>query len=156
MYSGKGRPSIPPEVLLKACLLIALYSVRSERQFCERLEYDLLFRFFLVLQLYFEPRIAAMVVAQLGDGLVASPPATPPQHEVHWRAHQPNERHQQTSYLLNGEADEESRPWRRRNATIRLLRRGGPSTLGGGNGSSALASERAAARYAWATRHSVM
>jgi transposase len=47
MYSGTGRPSLPPEVLLKACLLIALYSVRSERQFCERLEYDLLFRFFL-------------------------------------------------------------------------------------------------------------
>ena len=47
MYSGGGRPSIPPEQLLKACLLIALFSVRSERQFCERLEYDLMFRFFL-------------------------------------------------------------------------------------------------------------
>ena len=33
--------------MLKACLLIALYSVRSERQFCERLHYDLLFRWFL-------------------------------------------------------------------------------------------------------------
>jgi transposase len=47
MYSGMGRPSIPPETLLKSCLLIALFSVRSERQFCERLEYDLMFRFFL-------------------------------------------------------------------------------------------------------------
>jgi transposase len=47
MYADQGRPSIPPEALLKACLLIALYSVRSERQFCERLQYDLLFRFFL-------------------------------------------------------------------------------------------------------------
>jgi transposase len=47
MYSTTGRPSIPPEVLLKGCLLIALYSVRSERQLCERLEYDLMFRFFL-------------------------------------------------------------------------------------------------------------
>jgi transposase len=47
MYAPMGRPSIPPETLLKACLLIALYSVRSERQFCERLDYDLLFRFFL-------------------------------------------------------------------------------------------------------------
>jgi transposase len=47
MYSANGRPSIPPERLLKAQLLIALYSVRSERQFCERLEYDLLFRFLL-------------------------------------------------------------------------------------------------------------
>src|SRR5437773_11670222 len=42
-------PSLRPvgEALLKACLLIALYSVRSERQFCERLHYDLLFRWFL-------------------------------------------------------------------------------------------------------------
>ncbi len=51
MYAERGRPSIPPEVLLKSCLLIALYSVRSERQFCERLQYDLLFRFFLDLGL---------------------------------------------------------------------------------------------------------
>jgi transposase len=47
MYSKQGRPSIPPEHLLKASLLIALYSIRSERQFCERLEYDLLFKWFL-------------------------------------------------------------------------------------------------------------
>jgi transposase len=51
MYSNIGRPSIPPERLLKAQLLIALYSVRSERQFCERLDYDLLFRFFLDMNL---------------------------------------------------------------------------------------------------------
>src|SRR4029453_1793290 len=51
MYSERGRPSIPPEVLLKSCLLIALYSLRSERQFCERLQYDLLFRYFLDLTL---------------------------------------------------------------------------------------------------------
>jgi len=47
MYSVVGRPSIPPERLLKASLLMALYTVRSERLFCERLEYDLLFRWFL-------------------------------------------------------------------------------------------------------------
>lgn len=47
MYAETGRPSIPPEHLLKACLLIALYSVRSERQFCKRLQYDLLFKWFL-------------------------------------------------------------------------------------------------------------
>ena len=47
MYAKRGRPSIPPESLLKASVLIALYSVRSERQFCERLEYDLLFKWFL-------------------------------------------------------------------------------------------------------------
>jgi len=47
MYSESGRPSIPPERLLKSMLLIALYSVRSERQFCEQLDYNLLFRWFL-------------------------------------------------------------------------------------------------------------
>ncbi len=51
MYAEAGRPSIPPEHLLKACLLIALYSVRSERQFCERLQYDLLFKWFLDLNI---------------------------------------------------------------------------------------------------------
>src|SRR5512138_3146440 len=51
MYSSTGRPSIPPERLLKGSLLMALYTVRSERQFCERLDYDLLFRFFLGMNL---------------------------------------------------------------------------------------------------------
>ena len=44
MYADIGLPSIPPEHLLKGCLLIALFSVRGERQFCERLQYDLLFK----------------------------------------------------------------------------------------------------------------
>ena len=47
MYSSTGRPSIPPERLLGATLLMALYSVRSERMFCEQLDYNLLFRWFL-------------------------------------------------------------------------------------------------------------
>lgn len=47
MYAKSGRPSVPPERLLKSMLLMALYSVRSERQFCEQLEYNLLFRWFL-------------------------------------------------------------------------------------------------------------
>ena len=51
MYAVIGRPSIPPEHLLKATLLMTLYSVRSERQLCERLEYDLLFKWFLDLNL---------------------------------------------------------------------------------------------------------
>jgi len=55
MYAETGRPSIPPEHLLKACLLIALYSIRSERQFCERLRYDLLFKWFLDLNIMDEP-----------------------------------------------------------------------------------------------------
>ena len=51
MYAKGGRPSVPAERLLKASLLIALYSVRSERQFCERLTYDMLFRWFLDLNI---------------------------------------------------------------------------------------------------------
>src|SRR3954462_5096605 len=47
LYSGMGRPSIAPEMLLRAMLLQAFYSVRSERQLVERLEFDLLFRWFV-------------------------------------------------------------------------------------------------------------
>jgi len=50
IYAERGRPSIPPETLLKAQILIALYTVRSERLFCERLRYDFLFRWFLDLR----------------------------------------------------------------------------------------------------------
>jgi transposase len=41
MYREVGRPSIPPERLLKASLLMALNTVRSERMFCEQLDYNL-------------------------------------------------------------------------------------------------------------------
>ena len=47
LYSPIGRPSIPPEKLLRAMLLQAFYSIRSERLLMERLEYDLLFRWFV-------------------------------------------------------------------------------------------------------------
>ncbi len=48
LYSARmGRPSIPPEMLLRAMLLQAFYSIRSERQLMERLEFDLLFRWFV-------------------------------------------------------------------------------------------------------------
>jgi len=47
MYSHLGRPSIPPEVLLKSTLLMAFFTIRSERLFCEMLDYNLLFRWFL-------------------------------------------------------------------------------------------------------------
>ena len=47
LYSRIGRPSIPPEQLLRAMLLQAFYSIRSERQLMERLEFDLLFRWFV-------------------------------------------------------------------------------------------------------------
>lgn len=51
MYAETGRPSVPPERLLKSLLLIALHSIRSERQFCEQLQYNLLFRWFLEMDL---------------------------------------------------------------------------------------------------------
>lgn len=51
LYSKIGRPSIPPEKLLRALLLQAFYSVRSERQLMEQLDYNLLFRWFVGLDL---------------------------------------------------------------------------------------------------------
>ncbi len=47
LYSHTGRPSIPPEQLLRALLLQAFYSIRSERQLMEQLEFNLLFRWFV-------------------------------------------------------------------------------------------------------------
>lgn len=47
MYADGGRPSIPPEQLLRALLLQVLYTIRSERQLMEQLEYNLLFRWFV-------------------------------------------------------------------------------------------------------------
>jgi len=47
LYSGMGRPSIPPEMLLRATLLQAFFSVRSERQLMEQIDYNLLFRWFV-------------------------------------------------------------------------------------------------------------
>src|SRR5215217_8895947 len=47
LYSAFGRPSIPPEKLLRALLLQVLYTVRSERMLMEQLEYNLLFRWFV-------------------------------------------------------------------------------------------------------------
>jgi transposase len=49
-YSHTGRPGVPPERLLKALLLMALYSVRSERQLCEQIDVNLLYRWFLDMQ----------------------------------------------------------------------------------------------------------
>jgi transposase len=51
MYAQEGRPSIPPERLLKAKVLMALFSVRSENLFVEQLGYNLLFRWFLDMDL---------------------------------------------------------------------------------------------------------
>lgn len=51
MYATTGRPSVAPERLLKASVLMALFSVRSERMFCEQLRYNLLFKWFLDLNM---------------------------------------------------------------------------------------------------------
>lgn len=51
LYSRLGRPSIPPEKLLRALLLQAFYAIRSERQLIEQLDYNLLFRWFVGLSM---------------------------------------------------------------------------------------------------------
>lgn len=51
LYAAGGRPSIPPEMLLRASLLQILVTVRSERQLYERIEYDLMFRWFVGLRM---------------------------------------------------------------------------------------------------------
>lgn len=74
MYSSRGRHSVPPERLLKATLLMALYSVRSERQLCEQLEYNLLFRWFLgmdILESTFHPTTFTKNRARLMDHDIA-------------------------------------------------------------------------------------
>ena len=51
LYSAVGRPSIPPERLLRALLLQVFYSIRSERLLMEQLDYNLLFRWFVGLEI---------------------------------------------------------------------------------------------------------
>src|SRR5271167_4920198 len=51
LYSQTGRPSIATERLLRATLLMILYSIRSERQLMEQLDYNLLFRWFVGLEM---------------------------------------------------------------------------------------------------------
>ena len=70
MYSAVGRPSIPPERLLKSEVLIAQYSVRSHRLFCERLDTDLLFRWSLDMRLD-EPGCEHSTSSQNSERLVA-------------------------------------------------------------------------------------
>lgn len=55
LYAQEGRPSIPPERLLKAMVAIALFSVRSERMFCEQLGYNMMFRWFLDMDMVERP-----------------------------------------------------------------------------------------------------
>ena len=55
VYAAGGRPSIPPEHLLKSSLLMAFYTIRSKRQFCEQLSNNILVKWFLELNVEDEP-----------------------------------------------------------------------------------------------------
>ena len=55
MYPKVGRPSVPPERLVKAMLLMALYSIPSEVRLCEQLRYNMLFRWFLDMDMVEKP-----------------------------------------------------------------------------------------------------
>ena len=70
LYADSGRPSIPPEQLLRALLLQVLYTVRSERQLMEQLDFNLLFRWFVGLSLD-EPIWHATVFTKNRDRLLA-------------------------------------------------------------------------------------
>ena len=74
LYSHTGRPSIPPEQLLRALLLQAFYSVRSERQLMEQLDYNLLFRWFVGLSMddpIWDPTVFTKNRDQLFQGDIA-------------------------------------------------------------------------------------
>lgn len=60
LYSRRGRPSKPPEQLIRALLLQVLYGIRSERQLMERIRYDLLFRWFVGLAMDEEEWVATV------------------------------------------------------------------------------------------------
>src|SRR5260221_13677558 len=70
LYAKVGRPSIPPERLLRALLLQAFYSIRSERLLMEQLEYNLLFRWFVGLNVD-EPVWVPTVFSKNRDRLLA-------------------------------------------------------------------------------------
>jgi len=71
LYEAGGRPSIAPERLLRASLLQFLYSIRSERQLVERLEFDLLFRWFVGLGID-DPVFDASTFSKNRDRLLTS------------------------------------------------------------------------------------
>jgi len=85
LYAGEGRPSIPPERLMRASLLQMLYSIRSERQLMERLEFDLLFRWFVGLGIddpvwdasVFSKNRDRLLTAEVAQGFLAALLAEP-------------------------------------------------------------------------------
>jgi len=85
LYEAAGRSSIPPERLLRATLLQLLYSIRSERQLVERLEFDMLFRWFVGLSLdekvfdasTFSKNRDRLLTHEIGQGFLGSLLALP-------------------------------------------------------------------------------
>jgi len=76
LYAALGRPSIPPERLLRAMLLQAFYSIRSERLLMERLDYDLLFRWFVGLGIddpVWDPSTFSKIAARFLTAVLALP-----------------------------------------------------------------------------------
>ena len=76
LYINFGRPSIPPEKLLRALLLQVLYTIRSERQLMEQLDYNLLFRWFVGLGMddaVWSPTTFSKNRDRLLDGDIARP-----------------------------------------------------------------------------------
>ena len=69
MYAREGRPSIPPERLVRASALQTLYSIRSERLLSEQLDYNLLFRWFVGLSID-EPIWDHSSLTRNGDRLI--------------------------------------------------------------------------------------
>jgi transposase len=75
LYSWTGRPSIPPEKVLRALLLQAFYTIRSERQLMEQLDYNLLFRWFVGLssdEAVWDPTVFTKNRDRLLDGDIAA------------------------------------------------------------------------------------
>src|SRR5438552_8043528 len=81
MYSDIGRPSIPPEQLLRALLLQALYTIRSERLLMEEIDYSILFRWFIGLSLD-DPIWSPTTFIKNRDRLLQGDIASAPFHPV--------------------------------------------------------------------------
>jgi transposase len=78
MYASTGRPSIPPEQLLRVQLLQMLYSIRSERLLMEEIDYSMLFRWFVGLNLDDEVWDATVSACPIKDPITTAAPAQKP------------------------------------------------------------------------------
>jgi transposase len=93
LYARTGRPSIPPEMLLRAMLLQAFYTIRSERLLMERLEFDLLFRWFVGLSIddpvwdhsVFSKNRDRLLAGDVASRTLAAVPAQPLLSSEHFR-----------------------------------------------------------------------